>query len=66
MGFGPDSVTLSWADWKGYDYDLFKKSSLTNDVWTPVLSGSSETNAVDTLEREGFYKMELQLQPKSR
>jgi arylsulfatase A-like enzyme len=59
------SITLSWSDWIGYDYNVWTKTNLLDASWSPYLTGTTATNIVVPEEDQAFYKVELVLQPEN-
>jgi arylsulfatase A-like enzyme len=58
------TANLSWGDYLGFDYQLYSKTNLLDATWTLEDSGLTTTNSsLSTPEEQGFYKLELVLQP---
>jgi arylsulfatase A-like enzyme len=60
------NMDLAWGDYVGFDYNIFSKTNLLELSWTSEESGIT-TNGTSLPEagNEGFYKVELMLQPES-
>ncbi|MDF7824056.1 sulfatase [Pontiellaceae bacterium B12227] len=57
---------LSWGAYIGFDYNVFSKTNLMDAAWTPESSGTTTNEAtLPMVGNEGFYKVELALQPES-
>jgi arylsulfatase A-like enzyme len=60
------NLDLSWGDWTGFDYNLYSKTNLMDASWELEASGMTTNGAnLPTVGNEGFYKVELILQPES-
>ncbi|VGO19243.1 sulfatase-like hydrolase/transferase [Pontiella sulfatireligans] len=60
------NLSLSWGDYLGFDYDLYSRTNLTAGTWMPEGTGITTNEAVlPMVGNEGFYKVDLVLQPES-